>query len=179
MYAVWLIAPVEDSLDKRIFCVSVLSYAEGEARFVVTQLNPQTGKYATALDSAILHVVEYLVVLSFLTAQSLTEAVRQLTQSVVGKLKSTRVETIGGVEMTAKKVFHRELSYIGGSKQTDEGLVLSCSHNSSFLGLVKRNPHVSDVRIIQAIPFSPPSRRQSKEESNISAPPSIRRRRCT
>ncbi len=35
MYAVWLIAPVEDSLDKRIFCVSVLSYAEGEARFAI------------------------------------------------------------------------------------------------------------------------------------------------
>ena len=138
MYAVWLIAPVEDSLDKRIFCVSVLSYAEGEARFVVTQLNPQTGKYATSLDSAILHVVEYLVVLSFLTAQSSTEAVRQLTQSVVGKLKSTRVETIGAVEPTAKKVVHRELSYIGGSKQTDEGLVLSCSHNSFVFRVSKK-----------------------------------------
>ena len=79
MYAVWLIAPVEGSSNKRILIISVLSYAVGEARFVVTQLNPQTGKYATALDSAILHVVEYLVVLSFLTAQSLTEAVRQLT----------------------------------------------------------------------------------------------------
>lgn len=132
MYAVWLIAPVEDSLDNRIFCVSVLSYAVGESRFVVTQLNPQTGKYATALDSAILHVVEYLVVLSFLTAQSLTEAVRQLTQSVVGKLKSTLVETIGGVELTANKVFHRKLSYIGGSKQTDEGLVSSFLHNHLF-----------------------------------------------
>ena len=153
MYAVWLIAPVEDSLDKRILVISVLSYAVGEARFVVTQLNPQTGKYATSLDSAILHVVEYLVVLSFLTAQSLTEAVRQLTQSVVGKLKSTRVETIGAVEPTAEKVVHRELSYIGGSKQTDESLVLSCSHNSSFLGLVKRNPHLFEVRIIQAITF--------------------------
>lgn len=138
MYAVWLIAPVEDSLDKRIFCVSVLSYAEGEARFVVTQLNPQPGKYATSLDSAILHVVEYLVVLSFLTAQSLTEAVRQLTQSVVGKLKSTRVETVGAVEPTAKKVVHRELSYIGGSKQTDESLVLSCSHNSYFFRVSKK-----------------------------------------
>ena len=47
MYAVWLIAPVEDSLDNRIFCVSVLSYTVGESRFVVTQLNPQTGKIAT------------------------------------------------------------------------------------------------------------------------------------
>ena len=79
MYAVWLIAPVEDSLDNRIFCVSVLSYAVGKARLVITQLNPQTGKYATALDFAVLHVVEYLVVLSFLTAQILTEAVGQLS----------------------------------------------------------------------------------------------------
>ena len=150
MYAVWLIAPVEGSSNKRILIISVLSYAVGEARFVVTQLNPQTGKYATCLDSAILHVVEYLVVLSFLTAQSLTEAVRQLTQSVVGKLKSTRVETIGGVEMTAKKVFHRELSYIGGSKQTDEGLVLSCSHNSSFCRISKKKSPPFEVRISQA-----------------------------
>ena len=101
MYAVWLIAPVEDSLDNRIFCVSVLSYAVGEARFVVTQLNPQTGKYATSLDSAILHVVEYLVVLSFLTAQCLTEAVRQLTQSAVCKLERTPFIMLVVVDLSA------------------------------------------------------------------------------
>jgi hypothetical protein len=40
--------------------------------------------------------------------------------------------------MTAKKVVHRELSYIGCSKQTDEGLVLSCFHNSSFFRISKK-----------------------------------------
>lgn len=79
MYAVRLIAPVEDSLDKRIFVISVLSYAIGKARLVATQLNPQTGKDATSLYSAVLHIVEHLVALSFLTAQRIAESVGQLS----------------------------------------------------------------------------------------------------
>ena len=40
MYAVRLIAPVEDSLDKRIFVISVLCYAVGEVRLAFPQLHP-------------------------------------------------------------------------------------------------------------------------------------------
>ena len=119
MYAVWLIAPVEDSLDNRIFCVSVLS----DFRDVYN------------LDSAVLpHLFD------FVFCQS---------------------ETVNDCRFSVSVGDEKNLSF----------------HNS--LGLVKRNPHVSNVRIIQAIPFSPASRRQSKEERNISSPPAIRRLRCT